>query len=148
MRPITFIYVEKIKHDQLEEEQEKWLEADFEYVPFHYMFDFTAVDPFADNLEENEYVIKGRPLSMNNGLIRDAFISIKGIGFLTVLADDEIPNEIYKLMGNFIKQVIIDLGIENYQLVSNFYEKDKKLDTIKLHSAIEEAVDKFLKIRS
>jgi len=150
MRHINFFYVEKIPQKQLSTERKRWVEANFEFAPFHYMLSFDGFDEVVESPSLNDLLITGRPLNMNNGLFRDAFISKKGIGILVVLPDhiEEMTDFMFDKVGELIKNVSMDLGIEEHQLVTNFYENDKKVDTIKINYAIKEAKDKFLKIRT
>ena len=143
MRPINFIYVEAITQEDLIEENKKWKEAGFEYVPFHYMLNFS--EHKADN---GAVIVKGRPLNMNNGLIRDSFLSAKGIGVLLVVNEyGNIPISIYKQLGKLIKQTTIDIGLTEYQLATNYSIEERKLDIVKLHSEILNAEVEFLKIK-
>jgi hypothetical protein len=146
MRHLKFIYLEHIKHSDLQKEHNRWIEANFELVPFHYLLDFTSDRPDEDKDSEFPYVQKGRPLDLNNGLIRDSFISNKGIGFLVVTEDGELNRDIYNKIGAFVKYVVTDLGIKDFQLVTDFYEDERKLDILRVNSAIELAEVNFLKV--
>ena len=149
MRHISFIYIEKTMFNQIEDEKEMWREVGFEYVPFHYVIDFASVNEIDDKPELKEIVTKGRPLNMNNGLIRDSFISTKGIGILVVLKNDYVNDLMYDKIGQLIKELVIDLGIDDYQLVSNFENENKKIDIIKLNNSIKHSEPEcFLKLKT
>jgi len=148
MRYINFFYLEKINYSDFKSEKQKWEEAGFEYVPYHFLINLTDFDSLKENINIDEVVSRGRPFNMNNGLIRDSFISQKGIGILIITNGETITTEMYNVIGSLIKNTYVDLGIENHQLVTNFYEKDKKVDTIKVTNAVKEAKDAFIKIRS
>jgi len=142
MRPINFIYSEVITQKDLINENSKWKEAGFEYVPFHYMVNFN--EPNAESVS----ITKGRPLNMNNGLIRDSFLSTKGLGFLVVVNEyGELPISVYENLAKLIKQVVVDIGLNEYQLATNYNIDSRKLDIIKLHSEILNAEADFLKIK-
>jgi len=147
MRHVNFVYIEKVTLSDYQKEIKKWKDANFEYVPFHYLLDLSKLDEVSIDMSLNELVTRGRPLSMNNGLIRDAFISPKGVGILVLFDAPDLSNKMYEKLGELVKFIVMDLGLNSYQLVTSFYEENKKIDVLKLNGYIKNAKDYFLKLQ-
>ena len=139
MRAISYFYVEKINQEELTEEIKKWRDANFTYVPYHWMVSFNSINP-NENLQT-----RGRPYALNCGLIRDSVISKSAVGVLIVT--DEFEESMYQPVANLIKDIQVDLGISNFQLVTSYLNDDRKIDIIKLQAAIANATESFVKLK-
>jgi len=141
MRPISFIYIEKISQDEFNNEVKKWNEIGFIYYPFHKMFSVERVD-------NRISVSRGRPFNENCGLIRDSFVSTRGIGYIIVLPSSvSLTHEIMDKIAIEIKTDIEDLGISSYQLVTSLDDDSKKIDIMLAYNSIKQAKSKFNKLR-
>ena len=134
------IYVEAISESSYQDEVALWREAGFEFYPYHFLVSFRG-------LHMEPVFEKGRPLNSNCGLIRDSFLSTRSIGYLILVPDGyKFDNEMAERIAGHMKNVIVDLGIDEFQVASNYKDKSRSVDMSMVYYAIQDAHDGFARL--
>lgn len=146
MRDLKKFYIIKKDEQEFQELMKDAVDNDFYYPPFHYNI----------KIQEKDYnlsISRGRPLYLNNGLVRISNISDISIGIVLLynknLKDFEsFGNKYYENLALFLKELAFDFDIE-FQDQGSFVtsiEKDEKVDIAKIFKYVLYAEQNKFKI--
>jgi len=96
-----------------------------------------------DENEEEYSMLKLRPLAERCANIRDSRLNNNGVG-IVVMTEDSRPNEkLVTFIANIIKFVVDDIGISDYNVVTDEINSDKYMDVFYIPSKIETLPSSF-----
>lgn len=134
------IYAEAIKESDYDKEVAVWKDAGFEFYPYHFLVSFRG-------LHMEPIIEKGRPLNENCGLIRDSFVSARSIGYLILLPEGhDFDSELADRVAGHMKSIVVDLGLEQFQVATNYKDKKRSVDMTMMYHAIKSASDGFARL--
>lgn len=91
-----------------------------EYPMAHYFIDIGKNDEI--------FIFRGRPLKSNCALLRDSFLMEHGIGIVVQSNETKIPYSASKRISKIIKDLIDDLGIEDYRIISDELDEEHRVN--------------------
>ena len=142
MRAIDTFYVTKTRNDYPAIIREA-REIGFLYPAPHVFI--TRLD-FNDP-ESKYFAMRLRPLSHRCATVRDSRINNNGVGIVIQSLDDHILESALLIAASEIKNIIEDLGIVNYNIVTDEIDKERRVETMTLESKVSIVPSKFTRLK-
>ncbi len=130
MRPLNFFVV-----TQTTEQYPAVMDSSFErglIYPYPHIYVYKL-----DDSDDEYFVAKMRPLSERCATVRDSRLNNTGVG-IVVYNPKKLPinDKLLTLLATIIKTISDDLGLKDYQIVSDDMNMDKFLDVFGLNAKV------------
>jgi len=105
----------------------------------------TKID-FSDP-DSKYFPMRLRPLSERCATVRDSRINNNGVGVVIHSEDGIIRESAIIVAATEIKNIIEDLGIKNYNIVTDEINEDRKVDTMQIEGKVPIIPSKFTRLK-